>query len=73
VWGSYEQVWWIDFGWLPGAHHATLSLHLLNYTGGEKYDKGLWVQKYREISEQLPSWAKQEGLSGSDMVYSVCF
>lgn len=27
---------WVDLGWLPGAHQATLSLLLLSWTRGRK-------------------------------------
>lgn len=35
---------WVDFGWLSGAHQDTLSLPLLNKTGGENTTKSLWVE-----------------------------
>ena len=35
------SVWWVDFGWLPGAHQAALSLpHVV----GRKCSKGLWAK-----------------------------
>ena len=37
-------VWWVDLGWLPGAHPAAVSLPLLSRTGGENMMKSLWVE-----------------------------
>jgi len=52
-------VWWVDLGWMPGTHQATLSLPLLSWTGERKRNKRLMGQdKDREIAWQLASQAK---------------
>jgi len=37
-------VLWVDLGWLPGAHQDTLSLPLLNRTGGKNTTNSSWVR-----------------------------
>jgi len=52
-------VWWVNLGWLPAAHQATVSF-LFNRTGGKnKIKKLIGWDKNREITYQLLSWAKQ--------------
>lgn len=55
-----SSFWWVDLGGMPGIHQATLSLPLLNWIGGEKYNRSLVSQdRDRKITLQSPSWAKQ--------------
>lgn len=45
------QIWWIDLGWMPDAHQATLLVSLLNWTGQRKYNKRLMsLDEDREIT-----------------------
>jgi len=37
-------VWWVDLGWLLGAHPAALSLPLLSRTRGENIVRSSWVE-----------------------------
>ena len=54
------RVWWVELGWPPGAHQGALSLPLFNRTEGKKNVEKLMDQdKDRDITYQLPSWAKQ--------------
>jgi len=59
-----KSLWWVDTGWMPGAHQRpsiTPSPQLDR--GRANTMKGLWVTiKIRDISHQLPSWAKQTQL-----------
>lgn len=51
---------WVDFGWLPRAHQAALSLYLLSRTREKKYNKKLMGQnKDGDTIYWLKTWAKQ--------------
>jgi len=53
--GFNHQEWWVGLGWLPGPHPATLSLPLLNRTGGENKTEKLVCQvKDRETTYNYP-------------------
>ena len=49
-------LWWVDLGWMPGAHHATLSLPLLNRTGTENMTKGLWIGAQEDRERSLSNY-----------------
>lgn len=49
-------MWWVNFGWLSGAHQTGLSFLLLSKTGGESKMKKLMGQdKNREMAHHLLS------------------
>ena len=62
--------WWVDLGWMPGAHQAALSLPFHIWTAERKYNKGLlgW-DKDREVTQQLLSWPKQTQLGEISLIY----
>lgn len=44
------SLWWIECGWPPGAHHAALSLPLLNRRGENTIEKLMGQDKDEEIT-----------------------
>ena len=65
-----RRLYWVDVGWLPGAHQAALSLPLFNKTGRENTMKKLVGQdKDKEITPQLLSQAKQTRLREINIIY----
>jgi len=37
--GLWKEMWWVELGWMPGAHQTALSLHFLNRSRGENTTK----------------------------------
>ena len=57
---TLDLLWWVDPGWMPGAHQSCSITPLLSWTGERKYNKSLVGRdKDREITQQLLSRAKQ--------------
>lgn len=56
---SKRNLWWVDPGWTPSTHQATLSLFSSAGQETENLMKGLWVEIRieRSLSNYL-SWAK---------------
>jgi len=44
--GCWKGLWWVDLGWMPGAHQATLSLtsSARRGGGGNKMGRNSWVK-----------------------------
>ena len=67
--GGQEELRWVDLGWLPGAHPASLSLPVINRTGeGNKMKKS--EGKDGEITYQLPLQAEVGW--GQSMTVQLC-
>jgi len=48
-------LWWVDPGWMPGAHQAALSLPLLSWTEERKPNERL-VGSYKHRERSLTSY-----------------
>jgi len=56
-------MWWVNLGWLPGAHQTVPSFSFLSKAGGERKMKNLVGRdKNKDIAHQLLSQANQTQL-----------